>query len=443
MITIIYWLGHLCIFIRGFLIMKIVDVLLPVRNNWFWKIVLYIGCFFLGGMVIYIGDRINLSGTMLLFLIVVFLSCHGNGLRKFTIALMLVSVLFSFHALIDNFYILNTTRTEMLIFYENSNFIFHKELWKNMKEFYFKKIISNFIKLDFTFALFAGIRHFASNKEYDLTPSMWKLLLLLTSIPIAIVLSLVLFSDWSGMYFRMNSYAYMVLLLVALISFAGLLWTVIVLSKQKKLEQQSMFAEMNSNYYEMMAQQHFEIRRLKHDMANHLQILYTLEEEKRNAYIEELLQRVTQMETLNYCADATINAVLTVKVHMMQQNQIRFCKRVDIAEALPLEKADLCAVFANALDNAMEACMEFPEEEREIVLESRAKKGLLVLEVKNPCRTELKKGELPKTSKTDAKNHGLGLRSVREIVERYGGGMEIKTEGGVFELFLYLPLGEG
>lgn len=438
MADILYYYRYLCIFIRGFLILKIVADFLPVRKHWFWKLVLYIGCFLLGGMVIYIGDRVNLSATMLLFLFAVFFSCEGNRLRKLTVALMLESVLFSFHALIDNFYFSNFNRR--MIFYGDFDLIFYKYLWNGINEYYFRVVTSNWIKLGFTFALFAGIRHFASNKEYDLTPSMWKLLLLLTSVPTAIVLSLVLLSNWSGNYLLMNDSVYLVLLIVSLISFVGLLWTVMVLSRQKKLEQQSMLAELNSNYYEMMAQQHFEIRRFKHDMANHLQILSALEEEKRTTYIEELLHHITRMETLSYCADTTVNAVLTVKAHRMQQNQIRFSKYVDITEGLSFEKVDLCAVFANALDNAIESCMDFPEKEREIVLETKAKKGLFVLEVKNPCRIALKKGELPKTSKTDAKNHGLGLCSIREIVERYGGDMEMKAEDGVFELFLYLPL---
>ena len=44
------------------------------------------------------------------------------------------------------------------------------------------------------------------------------------------------------------------------------------------------------------------------------------------------------------------------------------------------------------------------------------------------------------TSKEDKRNHGLGLKSIHEIVTRYHGHLEIKIENGVFDLFLYLPL---
>lgn len=125
---------------------------------------------------------------------------------------------------------------------------------------------------------------------------------------------------------------------------------------------------------------------------------------------------------------------------------------VDIPKELPFEKTDICALYANALDNAMEACMGVLEEERVVMLKSKAQKGLFCLEVRNPSvlagrnqesyfvlSTESESGHMPDTSKMDKINHGLGLKSIREIVGRYGGRMEGKTGNGIFELFLYLP----
>ena len=49
--------------------------------------------------------------------------------------------------------------------------------------------------------------------------------------------------------------------------------------------------------------------------------------------------------------------------------------------------------------------------------------------------------QFPKTTKRDAENHGLGLRSIQETVKKYGGSMEITRQEGRFCLFLYLPVG--
>ena len=111
---------------------------------------------------------------------------------------------------------------------------------------------------------------------------------------------------------------------MALFSFVGLLWTTVVLSRQRKLEQQSMYAEMNRKYYESMEQQHFEIRRMRHDMANHLQTLSVLPEKEKEEYIRNLLDNTTAIRNLHYCGDSTVNAVLTVKATAMEELGIRF-----------------------------------------------------------------------------------------------------------------------
>lgn len=101
---------------------------------------------------------------------------------------------------------------------------------------------------------------------------------------------------------------------------------------------------------------------------------------------------------------------------------------MDIPGELPFEKPDLCALFANALDNAIEACAALDAGSRQIELSARAAKGILAVEVRNPFGGQLS-GGLPKTTKQDAANHGYGLRSIQEIA-KYGGSMEIRQEEG-------------
>ena len=72
-------------------------------------------------------------------------------------------------------------------------------------------------------------------------------------------------------------------------------------------------------------------------------------------------------------------------------------------------------------------------------MKSRAQKGLFCLEVTNPVAGAQKNLRL-QTSKADKENHGFGLRSMKEVVERNRGAMEIRVEGERFEVFLYMPL---
>ncbi len=174
---------------------------------------------------------------------------------------------------------------------------------------------------------------------------------------------------------QQDTYQNLFLLLLALCSFAGLLWTVTVLSRQRRLEETQVTAEMNSRYYAMMEKQNLEIRRLKHDLTNHLQVLSALSMEQKDAYIREMLDNSALYQTLKYCNDTIVNVLLSTKASSMGMYGIDFYVKAEIQQPLPLEKPDICAVFGNALDNAVEYVCRLEQEHRYINLEARLGKG--------------------------------------------------------------------
>lgn len=464
MITLMRMLHFIAILLSGWLIMRAMSCLLPVSEKRFRRFLLFVGCTFLCSMIIFIGDPFNILGTTPVFLAIVLVTCKGGFWQKITIGLMFSSTVFSFSALRDNYihdFLYQTVQDEIavLLFRGNHTYGLFPEAWMQSVHGYH---ISYLCTLPFALILYLCTGKFAPDKEYTLSDSMWRLLLLLTVIPLGIVLDVVtLLQRYDYEVNIMAHKEYAVLLVIALLAFISLLWCVTVLARQRELERQSMFAEINRKYYEAMEQQHFEVRRLKHDLANHIQVLSVLPEEKRAAYAEELSGNTALSQSFSYCGDSTVNAVLTVKKSVMERGHIRLKTEVDIPATLPYDKTDICALYANALDNAMEACMKLEETHREISLKSKVGKGLFCLEIRNPdpdgireqhaawakkqndsaAGGESEHGAFWPTSKPDKRNHGLGLQSIREIVKRYHGHMEIKCENGVFDLFLYLPLG--
>lgn len=432
------------IVLDGWVLMRALGHLIKIKERYLWRFLLFFSCTILGDMVIFIGDAFNILATIPFFLAAVYFSCEGSFWKKITIGAMFSSTIFSFNALRDNYLeaIVPLPSQYLLLSQEKYFMIYETRYWHELR------MMSSVL---FAVLLCLGIRKYAPDKEYTLSDSLWKLLFLLTATPFGIVLSLTTLFDFEKPHsdalagYPVECFA---LLLIALFSFISLLWCITVLARQQRLEQQNMFTEINRRYYASMEQQHFEIRRLKHDLANHLQTLYALPEEKRDAYLKDLTENTVVSETLSYCGDATVNAVLTVKKNLMDRYGICLETSVDIPDTLPYQKTDLCALYANALDNAIEACMRVDETKRLITLKSKAQKGLFCLEVRNPLPdtispTVLRKAEtdfiLP-TSKSDKTNHGIGLKSIREIVERYHGSVEAKTTDGVFDLFLYIPL---
>ena len=405
------------------------EKLITISSKRWKRILMLLALWLLSGTVIFIGDIVNISLVIPFFLFCILLSCEGSSLKKITIGLIFSSTVFSFNALRDNYMI---------------------DTYARLTDREFSLFFLNFSSLLFSVFLYIAAAKFAPDKDYELSDGMWKLLLLLTATPIGIVLSIVILyrthdNDYSILYTHPE---YAVLLTIALLSFIGLLLAVSVLARQQKLNQQLMFADMNQSYYESMEQQHFEIRCLKHDMANHLQILLALPDEKRTAYIQTLTENTAVTQTLQYCGDATINAVLSVKESLMKRYHIEMQWNIDIPSELPFDKTDVCALFANALDNAVEACMKLEEHQRRIILESKTQKGLFCLRITNPTApiqdnnllNSSEYQDFPSTSKQDKTKHGLGLKSMHEIVTRHHGSLNWKTEAEIFELFLYMPL---
>ncbi|MDE7020743.1 MAG: GHKL domain-containing protein [Lachnospiraceae bacterium] len=427
-------------FPTAFFLYGAIRTLIIVSEKRLKRLLLFSVCLMLSEIVIFFGDFYNILPVFALFLFVIHFTCKGTFYKKTAIALLFFSTGISFNALRDNCLTNPYLKLEQ---YEKS------------------MLISSFSSLFFYLFLFLETRIFAPDKDYELSDSMWKLLTLLTIPPFCTVFCLVLLYDVSFWNVLSRVYRfhrdYAALLVISIFSFIGLLWTITILARQQKLEQQHALADINHHYYEAMEQQYFEIRRLKHDMANHLQVLSALPAEEQQRYLEDLSRNPALTQTLHYCGDATVNAVLTTKENQLKRCGIQLAYTIDIQKELPFDPTDICALFANALDNAAEACRKAENEDKKITLESRVQKGLFCLKITNPVggdANEIKyhaskinlttrDGSAPATTKPDKASHGLGLKSMREIVLRYQGEMELKSENGTAELFLYMPLCNG
>ena len=112
-----------------------------------------------------------------------------------------------------------------------------------------------------------------------------------------------------------------------------------------------------------------------------------------------------------------------------------------IPESIPVDPMDLCSLLGNVLDNALEAAARLPADQRHISLSARVEKGLFAVKVSNTYLF-LERGIDGRLStlKKNRKNHGYGLVSEEEIVERYGGRLEYEAKEKKFVLFFYLPV---
>jgi sensor histidine kinase regulating citrate/malate metabolism len=106
-----------------------------------------------------------------------------------------------------------------------------------------------------------------------------------------------------------------------------------------------------------------------------------------------------------------------------------------------IEPTDIYTLFGNAIDNAIECVMQYPDEEKRILSLYVAGSGeLMRIHFENYCERKItvKDGEV-QTSKDDPINHGFGLKSIRFIAEKYGGYLNVQAADNVFTLDVLIP----
>ena len=137
----------------------------------------------------------------------------------------------------------------------------------------------------------------------------------------------------------------------------------------------------------------------------------------------------------------TLDVLLTEKSLLCRDNDISFTCVADGSKLDFINEVDLFTLFGNALDNALEAVMRVDKPRRIVGLTIKSEGGLVSVTLSNYFDGNIDlSGGLPKTTKEDAALHGYGVRSIKDIVEKYGGDMYISTKGGIFSLnILFMP----
>ena len=186
-----------------------------------------------------------------------------------------------------------------------------------------------------------------------------------------------------------------------------------------------------------------ENRAIIHDIRNHLLALSAADGQTHREHIDSLLESI---DTANITADTgneTLDAILLQKQREAISQHIRMVADLDLREAVEIGPMETISIFANALDNALEAASQVPaEEDRYIHLRGAQAANLYVVCIANSCVDGVKQGEdgLLLTKKADAEHHGVGLRSMRRALQKVGGCFSFEQKDGCFALSISLPL---
>lgn len=185
------------------------------------------------------------------------------------------------------------------------------------------------------------------------------------------------------------------------------------------------------------------ISRQCHDLKHQIEALRgACSNEERETYLKEMENAITLYNGQNVTGNAVLDTLLTRKKIYCLQHDIDFSISADGRSLSILSVKDICTIMGNILDNAIEYVSNLEDtEERQIQGEIFQKGAFLMIRLENYYHGESLDGKhLPKTTKTDKKRHGYGLKSVRYIVEKYNGSMTLRTENNWFVVRILIPL---
>lgn len=218
-----------------------------------------------------------------------------------------------------------------------------------------------------------------------------------------------------------------------------------VFAEQKKAGQYQAQAAV----YQMLEEQYSQAERLRHDLKNHVLALRGLWEEQDWGKLGDYLKRMEGSAQLGTNEEATgnraVDALLYQKRKTAEKKGIDWECDVRIPERCHVNEFDLCILFGNILDNAVEACERLQREtvgqeaQLFIRVQAQAVKRCFLLEVKNSMSADEKPIDKT-TERENGQGRGIGLLNVGDVVRGYDGVMSTEMRDGVFDLSLLLPL---
>lgn len=234
-----------------------------------------------------------------------------------------------------------------------------------------------------------------------------------------------------------------------LIDFGGL---VMLLAQQDKREEFRMKSEnqaMNSvlqRQYDQyrLAQDNIDLlRREFHDLKHYMIAIRSETDPKlREHYLEELEHSIMMQESLTNTGNKVLDVILTTKNSHCIQKKITFSCMADGNLVNFMDVKDICSIFGNTMDNAIECVEKFDDPEKRVInLSMYQKNQFLMIQVENYYDSELTFSDsLPKTTKKNKSYHGYGLKSIKLAAEKYNGSMTIYGKDHWFTLQILIPI---
>lgn len=247
------------------------------------------------------------------------------------------------------------------------------------------------------------------------------------------------------------------LIVFVVIVLVCIIFDAIIIKLSNKIVEDKFQSEKNSflEYYEKMYQDYhtkteknlLEIRKIKHDFNNSMQVVKSLiannDLQDASDLVSQLEQQYKSNNAINFCSNPILNVILQNANEQCSNNNIEFTTKCAIPEKLSINAVDMCNISNNMLNNAFEAVCNIKSTDipKKISFRAWQDNEMIFIETINSKDNNINvKAKKIITSKQDAENHGFGLDIIEHIALTYNGNVIVDYDKTSFKVLVQLSV---
>lgn len=220
-----------------------------------------------------------------------------------------------------------------------------------------------------------------------------------------------------------------------------------ILERELKMHENKVFQMQAKNQLEMyqsISENFDKQKRKTHEYKNQIACIESLLDKKQYSKLEEYVKKI--YGSLNNEPDAIntnnviVNAILNTKYQEAEANGIVFVFRVNDLSRLKIKDEDVVTILSNLLNNAIEAC-ETCKDRKVIKVKFVQEDDRIIIAVKNTFNYDVvyENGEIKSTKTSSVDEHGVGIKNILKIIEKYGGSYVIEDKNQEFFFSIIIP----
>jgi len=204
----------------------------------------------------------------------------------------------------------------------------------------------------------------------------------------------------------------------------------LVENSEYQLEKQK--AEIHQEYYAELERQYDLSNILIHDIKKHLGVvrayLTSNEKDKAISYIDSVYESNEIQSLKQFSKNKLINVIASRYAQLCRLNGVEFESDIRNVDFSFIDESDLTALLDNLLENAVEAAKSTAEKRIDLYVENKNEQ-YIIIKVKNSCDTPPKQnGNRFISSKPNKNYHGIGIKSIKRIAQKYDGSSEFECD---------------